>query len=89
MPHIAHCTLKICQLSISYTMHYEITSSNNETQYIWIFKDMPLYFLGVFTKLWKETISFIMSIHLSSWNTQLPLDGFSSNLIYEYFSKIC
>ena len=50
--------------------------------------------LGTFTKLWKVTISFIMSVcpsvsvrvwpHGTTW---LPLDEFSWNLIFEYLSK--
>ena len=43
-------------------------------------------FLGAFTKLRKATISFVVSVRLSAW-TRLPLDGFSWNLIFEYFSK--
>jgi len=38
-------------------------------------------------KFQKATISFIMSIRLHG-TTQLPLDGFSLNLISEYFLKI-
>ena len=41
-------------------------------------------FFGTFTKLWKVTISFIMSICLHG-TPQLPLDGFSWNLIFGYF----
>jgi hypothetical protein len=43
------------------------------------------WFLGGFTKLWKADTSFIMSVHLScpQGTTQLPLDGFSQNFIFE------
>jgi len=49
-------------------------------------------FLGLFTKSQKATISFVMSLHLSSRShgtTQIPPNGFSCNLIFEYFLKIC
>ena len=39
-------------------------------------------FLGVFGKLWKATISFVMSVRPYGRN-RLPLDGFTRN----YFSK--
>ena len=50
--------------------------------------------LGTFTKLQKATISFhvyqsiCLSVrqHGTTWLTQ---DGFSCNLIFQYFSKIC
>jgi len=44
--------------------------------------------LGAFTKLRKVTISFVMSICPRGTN-RLPLDGFSWNLIFEQFLKIC
>jgi len=44
-------------------------------------------FLGMFTNLWKATISFVMSVHLHG-TTQLPLDGFSWNfMIFQKFVK--
>jgi len=45
-------------------------------------------FLGAFAKLWKATISFVMSVSPHG-TTRLPLDGFSWNLIIGDFSKIC
>ena len=39
-------------------------------------------FLGAFAKFRKATISLVLSAH------RPPLDGFSLNLIFEYFSKI-
>jgi len=47
--------------------------------------------LGAFAKLQKATISFIVSAYLSvclSGRTQLPLDGFSCNLISGDFHAI-
>jgi hypothetical protein len=43
-------------------------------------------FLGTFTKLWRVTISFILSVsmHGPAW---FPLDRFSWNLIFHCFSK--
>jgi len=49
-------------------------------------------FLGAYTKLWKATISFIMSVCPSVFShgiTPFPKDGFSWKLISEYFSKTC
>jgi hypothetical protein len=56
------------------------------------FKQVILCFLGAFTELWKETTesscrSVCPSV-LPHGTTRLPLDGFSWNLIFEYFSKI-
>jgi hypothetical protein len=48
--------------------------------------------LGAFAKLRKATISFVMSVRLSirpHRTPRLPLDGFSWNFLFEYFSKIC
>jgi hypothetical protein len=53
-------------------------------------------FLGNIAKFPEATISFVMSVRLSvrlsfrpHGATQLPLDGFSCNLMFEYFSKLC
>ena len=49
-------------------------------------------FLGVFAKLPKATISFFMFVLPSVFphgTTRLPLDSFSWNLTFEYFSKNC
>jgi hypothetical protein len=49
-------------------------------------------FVGAFAKLQNTPISFVMSIRPSvstHGTTRLPLDGFSWNFIFEYFSKIC
>jgi len=45
-------------------------------------------FLSAFAKLQKATISFVMSVCLSfrpRGTTRLPQEGFSLNLIFEYF----
>ena len=42
---------------------------------------------GVFAKLRKATISFVMSVH--PHEIQIPLDGFSLRFVFEYFSEIC
>jgi hypothetical protein len=63
----------------------------------WKFVDKNLkQFLGAFAKLWKPTISFVMSVcpSVSSsvcphGTTRLPLDEFSWILVFGYFSKIC
>jgi len=56
-----------------------------------IFK-VGLFILGAFAKLLKATIRFVMSVCPSVCpprTTRLPLDGFSCDLMFEYFSKIC
>jgi hypothetical protein len=52
--------------------------------------------LGAFAKFQKTIISFEMSLSLFVClsvcphdTTRLPLEGFSCNLIFQYFSKIC
>jgi hypothetical protein len=47
-----------------------------------------LPFLGAFTILWKATMILVMSVRPHG-TTRLPLDGFSWNLIFEHFSKVC
>jgi len=47
-----------------------------------------IWFLGLSAKLWKATISFVMSIHPDGTN-RLQLDGFLWHFMYEYFSKVC
>jgi len=43
---------------------------------------------GAFAKLRKATISFVMSVRPHG-TTRLPLDGFTWNLIFDYFFKNC
>ena len=51
---------------------------------------LPVQFLGTFAKLWKATISFVMSVCPSVRpQERLQLDGFLLNWIFEDFSKIC
>ena len=47
-----------------------------------------LWFLGAFATLRKSTVRFVMSVgqHGTTW---LPLDGFSWNLSFQNFSRIC
>ena len=47
-------------------------------------------FLGAFATFRKATISFVMSACLCPHGrTRLPLDGYSGNVIFKYFFKIC
>ena len=46
------------------------------------------HFLGACTELRKATVSFVAFL-CPYGTTRLPLDGFSWNLIFENFSKIC
>jgi hypothetical protein len=45
--------------------------------------------LGAFAKLRKTSISFVMSVWSHGTPRGAPLDGFSINLIFHKFSKIC
>jgi len=58
-----------------------------------LFKIYYTYILGSFPKLRKATISFVTSkcppARRPHAKTRLPLNGFSLNLIFDYFSKIC
>ena len=45
--------------------------------------------LGAFAKFRKAPINFVMSVLRPHGTTRLPLDGFSWNLIFDSFSKIC
>ena len=47
-----------------------------------------LCLLSAYAKLQKATINFVSSVRPHG-TTRLPLDGFSLNLTFEYFSKIC
>jgi len=53
----------------------------------------PLAFLGAFAKLRKRLLAssclFVCPSVRPHGSARLPLDGFSWNLIFEYFSKIC
>jgi len=46
-------------------------------------------FLGAFAKLGKATISFVSQSVCPHRTTRLPMEGFSWNFIFEYFSKVC
>jgi len=50
-----------------------------------------ILFLGMFTNLWKATVSFVMSvcpsIHPSAWNNSAPAEQFSWLCIFECFQK--
>ena len=45
------------------------------------------FFLGAFAKLRKATLSFVTFVLMEK--LAFPLDGFSLNLVFEYFYKIC
>ena len=62
-----------------------------ETRYqIWQWKIfLSLFFFFAFAELHKATISIIMSVRPSAWNTWLQRERFSWNLIFECFYKIC
>jgi predicted DNA-binding transcriptional regulator AlpA len=50
------------------------------------FPRKPTGFLGAFTKFRKATISLVMAV-CTHRTTRLPLDGFSLNLVFGYFSN--
>jgi hypothetical protein len=45
-------------------------------------------FLGAFAKLQNATISFVMSVRPSAWNSWTATGRIFVKLIFEYFSKI-
>jgi hypothetical protein len=69
----------VCYRKRSSQFEYRITDPLHG-EYLW--------FSGAFEKLRKATISFVMTVRLSA-TTRLPLETFSRNLVFEYFSKIC
>ena len=55
-------------------------------------KKRCVHFLDAFAKVWKATVSFVMSVCQSErqhGTTRLPLNGFSWNFKVENFPKIC
>jgi hypothetical protein len=66
-----------------------ISASNKLSAFLIHVAQFP--FLDVFSKFWKATISFSMSVHvfvLPYETIRLPVDGLSWNFIFKYFSKI-
>ena len=79
--------------STSFQIHYSLTTSplSLATGNYFVTRNKCVSFLDAFAILRKATIRFIMSVRLSigcHGITRLPIDGFSWNLIFEYFSKI-
>jgi len=57
-------------------------------------KSAVILFLGAFAKLWNAIVIFVISVCPSirpsarpHGTARFPLDGFSWNLVFEYFSK--
>jgi hypothetical protein len=55
--------------------------------YVSFYRYIFVQFLGSFVKLWKATVSFVMSVRLYG-TTRLPNYELSWNWTFEYFSKI-
>jgi hypothetical protein len=45
------------------------SSAIDNMQYVYWFHDFILRLLGTFAKLWKVTVSFVMSVIQSKWNS--------------------
>ena len=78
------------ETNASLIVHYMCLKRNTD----WYHTIKRILFWGAFSKLRKATISFIMTVCLSvrpsvrpRGTTRLPPDGFSLNLIFEYFPK--
>ena len=56
---------------------------------IWYLAVFPVSCLGAFEKLRKTAINSVMPVRPSAWTTRFLLDGFTWNLIFGDFSKIC
>jgi len=78
---IYHCHKPYCMLKLlsNYIVNRQL-QWNTSTDLL-----QKIQFFGAFAKLQKATISFIMSVCPSAHMVQLPLDGFSWNLIFEVF----
>jgi len=66
------------------------TDTDRQTERALTWSATSVAFSGAFVKLRKTTISFVMSVCLSvcpQATTGLQMDGWSWNLIYQYFSK--
>jgi hypothetical protein len=81
--------LNIIFCALLMKIQHEVETELLSTCLHWFFYFL---FLGAFKKLQRVTVSFAMSICLSvhpHGTTWLPLDGFSWNLIFEYWLKMC
>jgi len=54
-----------------------------------VFREIQTDFLGAFAQLRKSTVTFFISPPARPQGTQLTMDVFSKNIIFEIFSKIC
>ena len=88
----------LCYQSIQNLLCFRLLVSENMKIKIWksnvlrVVHGTKTRFLGAFAKLRKATISFVMSVRTfvrQHGTIRLPLGGFSLNLIFEDFSKIC
>jgi len=76
---------KIARYAVSF-INFAVGRLRKETFYGKLFL-LKGAIVGAFAKLRKTTISFVMSV--CPHTTRLPLDGFSLNLTFWNFSKIC
>ena len=73
-----HCVqLHLYTYKCNHVFHYSLTHFKSESL---------ILFLGAFAELRNATISFVMSVRPHG-RAFLPLDGFSWNLIHDYFFR--
>jgi hypothetical protein len=75
----------------SFSLTTTLASVTFQNNYVTQYQDLAALFqqfLVAFAELSKTTFSTVMSVRPHGISI-LPLDGFSWNLVFEYFSKIC
>jgi len=80
------CTGHVIFLDLFTRIFVEYTFVSNNQNFKLFFNSI-WWVLGAFEKLRNETMTFVVSV-LPHGTTRLPLDGFSWNLIFEYFSSL-
>ena len=95
--HYTTVTANLAPSRSSFVLNFynsHLSSADQKITSVWsvLIKNNPTEFLGEIAETRKATISFVMSVCpsvLPLETTRQPLDGFSWNFIFAYFSKIC
>ena len=78
----------------THRVHLFVSCGSRDTEQLISFTELTDWFIGAFAKLFcKVTTSFVVSVSVCLFvrphgTARLPLNGFSWNLVVEYFSKI-
>ena len=76
-------SMSLARLCVFVVYYQEVKFMEMKTRLPYYVVTVSQALLGAFTNLRKATTSFVMSVHM------VQLGGFSWNLIFECFSKIC